>query len=350
MNSFEKKLSEKIARELPDLASYTPGMILDVHVRGRRKGTVYAGKTYDIYDLASLTKIIFTASASMRYFSLNPRALKQPVKHKLEWWHAQTTPADLLTHTAGLDWWMPYYRKLKGPLVPQRRWDQLKKLLARRTPGRKGKAVYSDLDLWMMGAFLEEATGNSLEELWVETASALKLKGIFFQPGNKPRYARSRYAPTEDCPWRGKVLRGEVHDENTWALGGVAPHSGLFGPVEAVSDWGLKLRAAVLKDAGGFGSPEMARRFTRRQIPPSRGDWGYGFMKPTRGCASCGRYFSAQSFGHTGFTGTSLWMDTIHDVLVVILSNRVHPTRENNSFVGLRGRLHDWIFELCFKG
>jgi CubicO group peptidase (beta-lactamase class C family) len=126
----------------------------------------------------------------------------------------------------------------------------------------------------------------------------------------------------------------------------VAPHAGLFATPEAVSDWGLKLRQAVLKDSQRFGDPKMARRFVTRQIPPSRGDWGLGFMKPTKGRASCGRYFSQKSFGHTGFTGTSLWMDPIRDVLVVILSNRVHPTRDNKSFLSLRPKIHDWICEL----
>ncbi|MGZ3723862.1 MAG: serine hydrolase, partial [Bdellovibrionales bacterium] len=143
-----------------------------------------------------------------------------------------------------------------------------------------------------------------------------------------------------------KVLQGEVHDDNTWALAGVAPHAGLFAPIEAVSDWGLKLRAAVLHDSKRFGDPKMVRRFVTRQIPPQVGDWGLCFMKPTKGAASCGRYFSPKSFGHTGFTGTSLWMDPIHDVLVVILSNRVHPTRDNKSFALLRPKLHDWIREL----
>jgi CubicO group peptidase (beta-lactamase class C family) len=136
-----------------------------------------------------------------------------------------------------------------------------------------------------------------------------------------------------------------VHDENTWALAGVAPHAGLFGTIDAVADWGLKLRAAVLNDSKRFGDPSMVRRFVKRQIPPRVGDWGLGFMKPSKGTASCGRYFSPQSFGHTGFTGTSLWMDPKNDVLVLIFSNRVHPTRKNSSFVGLRGSLHNWIVE-----
>ncbi len=346
MNAFEKALVRKIAKEIPELDLYTPGLVLDVHVKGRRRGCLALGKTYDYYDLASLTKIIFTASRSIGYFSKKPGALTEPVREVLPWWKSATTPYHLLTHTAGLDWWRPFYKMLKGPAHPEARFSELQKKLSRVKPSRRRKAVYSDLDLWMMGAYLQTVYQKSLLEMWNDLHVELKLGEVFFHPGNRPRYARSRYAPTERCPWRGRVMQGEVHDENTWALAGVAPHSGLFGNAEAVSDWGLKLRRAVLKDSEVFGAPQMARRFIRRQVPPAIGDWGLGFMKPTRGHASCGRYFSAHSFGHTGFTGTSLWMDPVQDILVVILSNRVHPTRDNKRFVGLRGSLHDWICQL----
>ena len=347
MNAFEKALKRKIDGEVT-LSDYTPGVIVDVYKNGRRKGLVHAGETYKLYDLASLTKIIFTASNAIGYFSDHPGDLIKPVNEKVGWWKSRgTTPAKLLTHTAGLTWWKPYYKKLKGPSQPEARWRQLQRILAKERAGRAGKAVYSDLDLWMVGSYLEAARQMSLLEMWESVADRLAIKDLFFQPGNRPRYARSKYAPTEDSPWHRRVLRGEVHDENTWALGGVAPHAGLFGPIEAVSDWGLKLRAAVLKDSGRFGDPAMARRFVRRQIPRSRGDWGYGFMKPTKGAASCGRYFGPDSFGHTGFTGPSLWMDPRQDLLVVIMSNRVHPTRENTSYVKvLRPLLHDWVCEL----
>jgi CubicO group peptidase (beta-lactamase class C family) len=223
------------------------------------------------------------------------------------------------------------------------RWAQLKKRIARERPSRRRTALYSDLDLWMMGAYLEAVRESSLLAMWDQVHERLDLGEIFFHPFNKPRHSRKRYAPTESCPWRHKVLQGEVHDDNTWALGGVAPHAGLFGSVEAVSDWGLKLRAAVLKDDRLFGDPRMVRKFTSRQIPRSVGDWGLGFMKPSRPKSSCGRYFSLQSFGHTGFTGTSLWIDPVRDLQVVILSNRVHPTRDNTRFQGLRPQLHDWV-------
>jgi CubicO group peptidase (beta-lactamase class C family) len=346
MNPFERALTDRF--ESVSLPEFTPGVVVDVHERGRRRGLVRVGQTYDFYDLASLTKILFTASAAMRFFSEEPAALETPVRDFLPWWRSLgTTPARLLTHTAGLEWWKPYYKVLTGPLSPEARWPQLLELLSGLNAKRVTKAIYSDLDLWMMGAFLEACTGLSLLEMWEQNASVLNLENLFFHPGNIPRFARDRYAPTEKCAWRGRVLQGEVHDENCWALAGIAPHAGLFGSVEAVSDWGLKLRQAFRgEDRSGFGEVEMVHRFVGRRLPHALGDWGYGFMKPSPGRASCGRQFHADSFGHTGFTGTSLWFDPVKDLLVVVLSNRVHPTRANTRFLQLRPQIHDWVCDL----
>ncbi|MGE0527447.1 MAG: serine hydrolase domain-containing protein [Bdellovibrionales bacterium] len=390
MNTFERAFSKVFHANVPDLSAITPGVVVDVHQRGRRKGLLRFGDTYEFYDLASLTKIIYTTSACVAHFSEYPRELRHPVHDALLWWRSRTTtPWNLLTHTAGLEWWLPMYKRLRGPLIPQRRWDRLKQELAQIKPRRGGhrpggdrgrgvrtaartgtrprtrggagagasqaavglrQAVYSDLDLWLMGAFLEARMQKSLLEIWHTVAESWDVEEIFFHPRNTPRYARSRYAPTENCPWRRRVLQGEVHDENTWALGGVAPHAGLFGTVEGVSGWGLELRRRFRGDSGparreNEAENRMLRRFARRQIPRAQGDWGLGFMKPTKGRASCGRYFHASSFGHTGFVGTSFWYDPVADLLVVVLSNRVHPTRANSSFLQLRPQIHNWVVE-----
>lgn len=342
MNAFEKKLAKRFPA---DLASITPGVVVDVHVKGRRIGQIRVGETYPYYDLASLTKIMFTASQSMIYFSEFKSELDRPVKKTLDWYKHPSTPRQLLSHTAGLEWWVPMYKKLRGPLVPEKRWAQMKKQLAKVKPAKRVKAVYSDIDLWMMGAFLEARLELPLLEQWEGLRERFDLPEIVFHPGNKPKRARGKYAPTENSPWHKRVLQGEVHDENTWALGGVAPHSGLFGDIDSVSKWGLHLREAHLGENELFGDPKMVRHFTARRVPVSKGDWGLGFMKPSRVRASAGRYFSKTSFGHTGFTGTSLWFDPKRDLLVTILSNRVHPTRENSRFLQLRPQIHDWIVE-----
>ncbi|MGE4132959.1 MAG: serine hydrolase domain-containing protein [Bdellovibrionales bacterium] len=349
MKGFERRLNQRLEFESDVLREATPGVVIEAWYRGRRAGRVEWGKTYPYYDLASLTKIIFTSSVAVQYFSDHRAELKQPLSRHLPWTKLRATPYQLLSHTAGLEWWLPMYKKLKGPLVPEKRWAQLEKRLAQLKPKKRDQAVYSDPDLWMMGAYLRAAKERELLELWQENVEALRLRGLFFHPGNRPRYKRSLYAPTEKCPWRGKTLQGEVHDENCWSFGGVSSHAGLFGTMDGVVRWGLEVRRAWRGDSKRFGDSKVLRYFMARRIPKSVGDWGLGFMKPSRPGASCGRYFSSQSAGHTGFTGTSFWLDPKRDLMVVILSNRVHPTRKNGNFVKLRPLLHNWVVESLNK-
>lgn len=149
-------------------------------------------------------------------------------------------------------------------------------------------------------------------------------------------------APTEDDPWRGRMLQGEVHDENACALGGVAGHAGLFGTAAAVAAMtGLWLDGYLGKR--GLLSPELVRRFASRQGTPGS-SWGLGWDTPSAPSSS-GKYFSPQAFGHLGFTGTSVWIDPMCELEVVLLSNRVHPTRQNIAIQTFRPLLHDVIYE-----
>jgi CubicO group peptidase (beta-lactamase class C family) len=346
MNTIEKKLHRHLLEI--DLPQFTPGVVIEAYHKGKKKLHVEAGESYPLYDLASLTKILFSATALMRHFENHWEQLFASVQETLPWWkHARTRPCDLLSHSAGLEWWQPYYKKLSGPLDPKKRWHQLENLLKKVPITHAKKAVYSDLDLYLLGAFLQEQKNQSLFEIWQDLAEDLNFIKTHFNVGNRPKYRREDYAPTENCPWRGETLQGEVHDENAWALAGVAPHAGLFGPIDEVANWGLTLRKALKGGKTPFGDPLVVQEFTKRQLPKSIGDWGYGFMKPSAKGASCGPRFSKKSFGHTGFTGPSLWMDPTKDLLVVILSNRVHPTRENSRFPKeLRPRIHTWICQL----
>jgi CubicO group peptidase (beta-lactamase class C family) len=347
LRNFERALAKQIKSQVPNLKDITPSLAIEVYKKGKLCGHVSLGKSYRYYDLASLTKIMFTATAWMRWIEKSDFDVNLPVYWFLPWWrHKKTTVQQLLTHSAGLHWWRAYYKVLHGPHNFAHRWPQLQMEVAKGRPKPGVKSVYSDLDLFLLGSLLEELEQKSLPDLWHEIAEEFSLEDVRFHQGNRAAHARKLYAPTEDCEWRGRILQGEVHDENTWALGGVAPHAGLFASLHDVSRWALLLRKALRGEFTGFGSREIVETFTSRRIPRRKGDWGYLFMKPTLRVASCGSYFSARSFGHTGFTGTSVWMDPVHDVIVVILSNRVNPTRENREFIKLRPLLHDWIMEL----
>jgi serine-type D-Ala-D-Ala carboxypeptidase len=184
------------------------------------------------------------------------------------------------------------------------------------------------------GTFDPEA---SLAAQFRRLASYLTAEPLVFNP---PRAWRGRCAPTEPDDWRGRLLTCEVHDGNCWALGGVAGHAGLFGTAGAVGSFAR----AVLSTIAGkpvLAEVETMRAFIRRgDVPGSSRALAWDTMLPT---SSCGRLVSSTAIGHTGFTGTSLWIDWERDLYVVLLTNRVHPTSDNDAIRELRPLIHDAI-------
>lgn len=357
-SSFERAFLEKLGDSWEE---GTQGFVAQAYSKGRKILDLEVGKTYERYDLASMTKIIFSVTAFMALYDEKRFKLNDPV-HRWVSWFPENHPArirDLLTHSAGLTWWYPFYKTLAPKTAhvksPEEAWEIFQGILKRKILADLAKnpvqwpvekSVYSDLDFFVLGAALESITGTTLYTVWANLRDRLELDGIDFNRNNKPKYARSSYAPTEKDKWRGKTLQGEVHDENTWALRGVAPHAGLFGPIEDVSGFGLLLRAAMRGSGSSiFPSSQTVAKFTKRAIPRARGDWALGFVMPSKGSSTAGPLFSMKSVGHTGFTGTSLWYDPDKDLLVTLLSNRVHPTRENSAFQKLRPQIHTWISE-----
>jgi CubicO group peptidase (beta-lactamase class C family) len=269
----------------------------------------------------------------------------------------------VLSHSAGLPWWAPYYSELDLTKSPKARREQLKNILSKSEILKSKKSTYSDVDFILLGFLLEKLYKKPLAQIWKNLNYAKKLKTVHFNElssGSKSqvnsvqgdkfsayrfhlKYPKAQYAPTEKCPWRNKTLQGEVHDENTWSFGGVSSHAGLFGTIDDLTNYGMFLRSMTL------AKPATVKLFTKRAIPAAKGDWALGFMLPTKGQASCGKHFHPTSIGHTGFSGTSLWFDPQRDLLVTILSNRVHPTRENKNFVKLRPKLHDLVVKCLVK-
>jgi CubicO group peptidase (beta-lactamase class C family) len=160
---------------------------------------------------------------------------------------------------------------------------------------------------------------------------------------NPPALWRTRIAPTEDDSWRARVLVGEVHDENAWALGGVAGHAGLFGTAPAVGAF-ARHALQVLFGRTGIVARQTLETFVARDatVPGSSRALGWDTMLPT---SSCGSRLSARAFGHTGFTGTSLWIDPERNLYVVLLTNRVYPTRTNDRIRQVRPAFHDAVVE-----
>ena len=171
----------------------------------------------------------------------------------------------------------------------------------------------------------------------------------FFIEGNhQRRVPEHSFASTEDCPWRNKVIQGEVHDENAHALGGYSGHAGLFGTVDEVYGIVNLLRGHYLGERQDYLRPETVRDFFARQDRVKGSTWALGWDTPSPEGSSSGRFFSKNSVGHLGFTGTSVWMDLERDAIVILLTNRIHPTRANMRIREFRPKLHDLIMEELF--
>jgi CubicO group peptidase (beta-lactamase class C family) len=303
-----------------------------------------------IFDLASLTKAVATTTLTMRAVDEGVLALDQPVSAYLGEWRGTdrhgVTVRDLLTHCSGLPPYLPFFRDHTGRV-------EFEAAIC-RTPLEyqpRSRAVYSDLGFILLGFMLEDVRRSSRAPGTLDPAASLASQfrkvASFLTPEpltfNPLRAWRPRIAPTEHDAWRGRTLVGEVHDENAWALGGAAGHAGLFGTAAAVGAFAR----AVLRNIAGehiLAQPATMHEFIRRRdgLPGSSRALGWDTMLPT---SSCGTRFSPTAIGHTGFTGTSLWIDWEHDLYVVLLTNRVHPTRENNRIRAIRPAFHDAVIE-----
>ena len=278
-----------------------------------------------IYDLASLTKVIATTTRAMQAIEAGALSLETRVADRLSAWRGadrdMVTIADLLEHASGLTAYLPFFRDHHGRADFERAICTMPLEYAPRT-----QSIYSDLGFILLGFILADA-GFTLANLG----------SIVFNP---PNDWKSRTTPTELDLWRGRLIQGEVHDENAWALGGVAGHAGMFGAASAVGSFARDVLKG-LRGATTFARPETFARFARKStVPGSSRALGWDTMLPT---SSCGTGLSARALGHTGFTGTSLWIDPEQDLYVVLLTNRVHPSRDNNAIQPIRRAVHDEI-------
>jgi len=291
-----------------------------------------------IFDLASLTKVLATTPIAADLVARGMLDLEMPLRDALPEWNSPDREAvtirDLLEHCSGLPAYREYFKRLRG------RSAYVAAIAAEplEYPPR-AKSVYSDLGFIVLGVALERRGGASLDRQFARWRDAARIaQPLDYCP---PAEWVARTAMTEHDPWRGRVLQGEVHDENAAALGGVAAHAGLFGTAAAVGEaarwWLHRLRG---EDDPGTGiTAALARRFVQRStVPGSSRALGWDTMLPT---SSCGSRMSSRAIGHTGFTGTSLWIDPARELYFVLLTNRVHPTRRNEAINEVRRRFHD---------
>ena len=300
-----------------------------------------------VFDLASLTKPLATTLAIMRLYQQGQIHLEQRISSILpvftESDKGEVTIAQLLSHTAGAPDYRPFYLELAGWPIGQRQ-ARLRERLVQEAllypPGER--ALYSDLGFMILQWVVEAVCGRRLDHFVAdEIYRPLGVAdSLFFIDLSRPPPIRL-YAATERCAWRGRLVEAQVHDENAYVLGGIAGHAGLFGTGHAVHGVLAELLAAYREKAG----PRLfAGRTVRRFFQQAPGtDKALGFDMPPAAHPSCGRFFPPSSIGHLGFTGTSFWVDVEHSVIVILLTNRVHPTRDNIAIRVFRPLIHDAI-------
>ncbi|MFL5560463.1 MAG: serine hydrolase domain-containing protein [Gemmatimonadaceae bacterium] len=273
-----------------------------------------------IYDLASLTKVIGTTTALMVLYDEGKIQLDDPVAKYIPafsgGWKDSVTLRHLLTHRSGLPAGRDLWRVARSP-------EEARQMVV-ETPleARPGaRFEYSDLGADMLGFVVEAVSGKSLDAFLEERVyQPLGMTDTYFRPADS---LRARIAPTEVTPPRGYPLRGEVHDENAYALGGVAGHAGLFSTAADLSIFAQMMLNGGVYNGVRIVADSTVRMFTTRASVGTRA-LGWDTCDNNGGCGS---YLSDRAYGHTGFTGTSIWIDPDREMFVILLTNRVHAAR-----------------------
>jgi len=292
-----------------------------------------------VYDLASLTKVLSTATLVMREVERGSLALDDVLPRLLPGCRnpalAAITVEDVLAHCAGFPAHRPYYQTLEGE-------DAFEAGIC-ATPLEyvpRSQSIYSDLGFILLGIVLGRGVPlqQRFDAMWTQMATGEELQ---FLP---PAAWRTRTAPTGQDRWRHRVLVGEVHDDNAAALGGVAGHAGLFGTAPAVGAFARHL-FQILDGRMGVVAEASLRRFIARRegVPNSSRALGWDTMLPT---SSCGTRMSPAAFGHVGFTGTSLWIDPLRDRYFVLLTNRACGGGSLQQMRAVRRAFHDSLADL----
>jgi beta-glucosidase-like glycosyl hydrolase/CubicO group peptidase (beta-lactamase class C family) len=292
-----------------------------------------------LFDLASLTKVVATTAAVMKLYDRGMIKLEDRVNEYLPLFQGEkkdeVTLRHLLTHTSGLPAYRAFFRCCTSPTQAL---DSLYATPLVASPG--DSVIYSDPGMMLLGRVVEAVSGLTLD-VFVrnEFFAPLRMQNTMFNPLSK---GMPSVAPTEvDTIWRRRTLQGEVHDENASLFGGVSGHAGLFS---TAGDLAKFMR--MLMNGGTYGGVRYLRESTVREFTekgPDSGTRALGWDTKSAKQSSAGDLFSMKSFGHTGFTGTSIWADPERDLFVVLLTNRVYPTRTNQKISRVRPQLHDLV-------
>lgn len=308
-----------------------------------------------IFDLASLTKPLATTLVISDLIEKNQLALSQPLSSIIDEFKEtdkQNITIDmLLRHTSGLPAYKEYYKSI----LPQdnKSKDRLRELLIKEPLINEMNQVqlYSDLGFMILSWVIETLSKESIDHYVTRKIYLpLNINRLFFIDllNTQLSYQRenNQFAATQKCQWRKKLLVGEVDDDNAWAVGGVDGHAGLFGDAGSVYTLCKEILNAVLDKDPIIVSPRVIQRFVQRQ---NDFEMVAGFDTPAKQNSSAGIGFSQSSIGHLGYTGTSFWIDPETSLIIVFLTNRVHPLRDNEGIKKFRPKLHDIITSEVLK-
>ena len=336
-----------------------PGATIAVGYKGKVTYHAFGKLSYDsdspavkvdtMYDLASLTKVVVTTTLVEKLAEGDfgqPLNLDTPIERYLpEWlssgnqldWRHMVTIRHLMTHTSGLPPFKEYWRTSTG------KQDTLTRIFAEPLEYEPGtKMIYSDLGIILMAEIIQRLTGKPLDVLANDYIfKPLAMKDTMYNP---PKKLWPEIAPTEiDNQLRHRLVQGEVHDENAYTIGGVSGHAGVFSTSPDLSHF-----CQMLLNGGVYAHKRILKRATIAEFTApqaiSKNERTLGWVVPTASSSS-GHYFSIHSYGHTGFTGTTIWIDPDRQLFVVLLTNRVNPTRENMKIAQVRLAVHDAVMK-----
>jgi CubicO group peptidase (beta-lactamase class C family) len=320
-----------------------------------------------IFDLASLTKPLATASAIMLLIRERKLRLDDQLTRIIPMYgvlgKSLTTFRHLLSHSAGLPAWKAFFEDIvkneksgRINFIASRAaknyvYEQIHREKSVTPPG--SQSVYSDLGFIILAEAVEVLTGNTFDRFCQERIfKPLGLRSTGFVDLTQLRTRRLQpveevIAPTENCPWRKKILCGEVHDDNAYAMGGVAGHAGLFSSAHEVHAFLVRM-SQCLHGKDSFLPQAVVQEFLTCGSAPNDSNFALGWDTPTAGKSAAGSFFSPRSVGHLGFTGCSIWWDLEKNCHVVLLTNRVHPSRKNDKIKDFRPHIHDQIMKVLF--
>ena len=320
-----------------------------------------------IFDLASLTKPLATAVAIMLLIRERKLRLDDQLTRVIPMYgvlgKSLTTFRHLLNHSAGLPAWKAFFEDIvkneksgRINFIASRAaknyvYEQIHREKSVTPPG--SQSVYSDLGFIILAEAVEVLTGNTFDRFCQERIfKPLGLRSTGFVDLTQLRTRRLQpveevIAPTENCPWRKKILCGEVHDDNAYAMGGVAGHAGLFSSAHEVHAFLVRM-SRCLHGKDSFLPQAVVQEFLTRGSSPNDSNFALGWDTPTAGKSAAGSFFSPRSVGHLGFTGCSIWWDLEKNCHVVLLTNRVHPSRKNDKIKDFRPHIHDQIMKVLF--